>query len=115
MKLIFTLIVVLSLYVPFCLGIAGTAGKDSSEVDQCFECCAYGICNPDNNKWTCCGCPNVCICCDDGYQCESGDPYSCVSPSVDELSFIANLRKNHLKVSKKQKNENITDHNVAFH
>ena len=99
MKLILKLVVVLLLSVLFCLGFADeTFNKDSSNVDVCFECCAYGKC-PDG--WTCCGCPNVCICCDDNYECTSGDPYSCVSPSAGELSFVAYLRKNHLIKSKK--------------
>ena len=91
MKLILKLVVVLLLSVLFCLGFADeTFNKDSSNVDVCFECCAYGKC-PDG--WTCCGCPNVCICCDDNYECTSGDPYSCVSPSAGELSFVAYLLK----------------------
>ena len=111
MKLILKLVVVLLLSVLFCLGFADeTFDKDSSNVDVCFECCAYGKC-PDG--WTCCGCPNVCICCDDNYECTSGDPYSCVSPSAGELSFVAYLRKNHLIKSKKAL-ENVK-HNIAFH
>ena len=97
-------------YVKYGTSASNLNNIDSSNVDVCFECCAYGKC-PDG--WTCCGCPNVCICCDDNYECTSGDPYSCVSPSAGELSFVAYLRKNHLIKSKKAL-ENVK-HNIAFH
>ena len=102
---------VLSFSVLFCLSFAEERALESSQVDLCFECCAYGKCP---GGWTCCGCPNVCICCDDNYQCESGDPYSCVSPSLNEPSLVKYIRKNHMRKSKKTlENPNTVQFKVA--
>ena len=95
LKLFLFLVPACVLLAPAVLGLTTVA---QTEDDKCFSCCAYQNC-PDG--WQCCGCPSVCECCDEYYQCSgsSPGPYSCESPP--EKTFIAALRKQHLKKSSK--------------